>query len=539
MIKTLLKLRLSAFAHAMLNRSVNRGMSSLNGKKAKILLWAFLYLYIAGVFMVTFGGALYAIAMLAFSFDLEWFYFSMFVLLAFMMMFIGSIFTTKSQLFEAKDNEMLFSLPIRPRDIFISRMLSVLVINLLLEMIIVVPAIVVWILFGGEGGVLAWVFFAVTALLLPFFSFAVSGVFAWLLSLLNAKLKNTAWVTSVIYVFLFMGYFYLVSGMQERLLTGAFSGEAISKALRGIAPLYWFGASIANANVLQLLYSCLIYLIPFGIVFFVLSKSFSKICLGKSGVSLKKRVKTAHIARIRSPFGALLAREFKRLISSSTYLLNAGLGIPLSIVAVCALAVKGGDLELAMQMIDIGTEHFFGLIMILALCFLCGTCLFTAPSVSLEGKQLAQLRSLPVPTENVIRSKLAMHCLILMPTQLICSTVILFTMKLSLPIAISVLIVPQLYAIWTANIGMICGIHHPMLEWTNEAFAVKQGTAIWLSMLLSTFPAIALAAGAIALSFVSPWLSLAGFVLPLAAADLLSYRYLMHGGVKRFEAILA
>lgn len=54
---------------------------------------------------------------------LEWLYFAMFFLLDFGLIFIGSVFTAKAQLFEARDNELLSSMPIPPGYILTSRML--------------------------------------------------------------------------------------------------------------------------------------------------------------------------------------------------------------------------------------------------------------------------------------------------------------------------------------------------------------------------------------------------------------------------------
>lgn len=534
MIKTLLKLRFSSFIHALTRTGRRSTQQNTNGT-GRIVLYIILYAYVAVVFAFMFGTALLAFGSLSFASGNEWLFFSMYVLLAFLLMFIGSVFTTKSQLFEAKDNEMLLTLPIRPRDIFISRMASVLLLNFVFEMMVAIPAGIIWGMYGN-GGILSWVFFLITTLALPFFSFALSGVFAWLLSLLNAKIKNSTWVTTGLYLVFFMGYFYLISGMQDYLELFVMNGTDITAILQNIAPVYWFGSAIGNENVWHLLLSLLIYLVPFVIAYVVLSRSFMKICLIKPREKKVKHGKNTK-GKSHSMRTALLLREFKRLSSSSTYLLNAGLGVPLAIIAVAFVAIKRNDLFLLFGEFSAEIGNFFGFIMILALCVLNGTCLFTAPSVSLEGKNYGLLRSLPIPTEELLRAKLMMHYSIMSVTDLICSVIVLIAFPLSLPVALAVLIVPQLYSVWVANIGLVCGVCHPMLDWTNEAVAVKQGTAVMLTMLFGSLPAIVLGIGALVLSFVSPWLSLFALCAVIVTGDVLSYRYLMRGGVKRFESI--
>jgi ABC-2 type transport system permease protein len=68
----------------------------------------------------------------------------MFAVTNFAMMFIGSIFAAKAQLYEAKDNELLLSMPIPPSAILASRMLTLLLINLAFDLMIAVPAGIAW-----------------------------------------------------------------------------------------------------------------------------------------------------------------------------------------------------------------------------------------------------------------------------------------------------------------------------------------------------------------------------------------------------------
>ena len=535
MIKTLLALRFQAFLHQITNRSKKAGAEQ-HKRKGGVLLYLILYLYVLVVFGVLFGSSLLSVASIAFPMGQDWLFFTMYVLLAFIMMFIGSIFTTKSQLFEAKDNEFLLSMPIRPRDIFMSRMASLLLINFVLELAIFVPGVIIYGTYGSST-VLSWCFFVLTFLALPFFSFAVSGAFAWLLSLLNAKFRSSAWVTTALYLVLFFGYYYLISNFEKYLEYFMVSGTDFMGIMARIAPLYWFGSAIANANPLHLLYSLLIYLVPFILAFSVLSHSFLKICTTKPTAKRAKE-KGMGNARASTASKALLRREFKRLTSSQTYLLNCGFGILMMLLATGALAFKREQMLGILGLLPIRGDVLIGLGVVLLLCSISATCCFTAPSISLEGKCFSILRMLPVRTEEILFAKLKMHLLILLPTVGICSIVTLIVFPMSLPVALAVVLIPLLYNVWVANIGLIWGLRFPVLDWTNEAVAVKQGTAVLLAMLFASFPALLLGIGALALSFVTPWLSLALWIVATVAADVWSFRAIMRGGVARFEAIL-
>ena len=51
------------------------------------------------------------------------------------------MFTAKAQLFEARDNELLLSMPIKPSAILASRMVSLLLLNLGFELLVAIPAV--------------------------------------------------------------------------------------------------------------------------------------------------------------------------------------------------------------------------------------------------------------------------------------------------------------------------------------------------------------------------------------------------------------
>ena len=65
------------------------------------------------------------------SAGLGWLYFALAGILAVVLAVVGSVFLTQATLYEAKDNELLLSLPIPPSKILLARMLSLYVQNFL------------------------------------------------------------------------------------------------------------------------------------------------------------------------------------------------------------------------------------------------------------------------------------------------------------------------------------------------------------------------------------------------------------------------
>jgi ABC-2 type transport system permease protein len=122
-----------------------------------------------------------------------------------------------------------------------------------------------------------------------------------------------------------------------------------------------------------------------------------------------------------------------------------------------------------------------------------GLVLFTAPSVSLEGKSLWIARSMPVPTREVLRAKQNMNLWLTLPCVLFCSLAGLFVFRPGPAAAAGLVLLPAAFTVLSGNIGLIANLRHPNLSWINETQAVKQGMSVLLSMLVNW--GLALAAG--------------------------------------------
>ena len=204
MLKTLLRIRMAALLAAFTGQSRKRKSQT----KGKAVGYAFLMLYCFCAFVFLFYASFSQLAAAFFPAGLGWLYFAMFAIMAFALMFIGSVFTAKSQLFEAKDNELLLSMQY------------------------------------GETSGTGIAAFVVIVLALPLFSLAVSCLFAWLVSLVTSHMRNTTAVTMVISVVFMLAYFLFCFRMNSYVTQLAANGAAIAGALGSAAPLVWLGRAV-------------------------------------------------------------------------------------------------------------------------------------------------------------------------------------------------------------------------------------------------------------------------------------------------------
>ena len=509
MLKALLKVRLAAFGAYFTGASRSRRRQS---KVQKIGMLAVM-LYALAAFGMLFYTSFSAIAGIYAHEGFGWLYFAMYAIMAFALMVFGSVFTAKAQLYEAKDNELLLSMPIAPRAILASRMASLWLLNLIFGLVVAVPAALAW---------------AQPAL--DFFSLAVTSLLAWGLSLLASRLRRKSLVTVIGSVVFLGAYFAVIFRMNGYIEQLAQNGAAIAESLAGAKLLFWLGRAMAQGNALALLWSLLALLLPFALMYWVLDHSFIRIVTTKRGAAkIRYEEKTLETS---SPDRALVRREFRRLWASPTYLLNAGMGVLFLLVGAAALVIRrAAILDLAVQLPELAAS--VPVFLLLAICGMLGTTLFTPSSVSLEGKNLWILQSMPVSGCQVLLSKLRMADSLTLPTAAVagicCASV---TDRAPLVLAAGVL-----FARFVNLLGLREGVLHAKLDWTNEAQAVKQGWATMLTMLLCW--GVILATGALWLMWLAELVSaeafLLGFCAVFFALDALLLRWVKTTGAERFS----
>ena len=196
------------------------------GKKkpgtGKILLVAFVTLYVFAALIGTFAALFHSLLEPFFSAVIGWMYFAMLAFIVFGLCVVSTIFTASAQLFGAKDNELLLSMPIKPSAILISRLFVILTFEYIFAVIVAVPALVVW-FSGGYATVAGILFFIIDILLLPLMAMVVALLLAWLLGAVTSRLRYKNLITLALSVGFLLAYFYVFSNLQGYL------GELVSK----------------------------------------------------------------------------------------------------------------------------------------------------------------------------------------------------------------------------------------------------------------------------------------------------------------------
>jgi len=533
MLKTLLSVRLKALADSMLNR--RRGKKS-GGKGMKALL-IFLLIYCVVVFGGMFGFMFYGMYEPFGMLEMQWLYYAMAGVMGTMLCFVGSVFFTQSVIFDAKDNELLLSMPIPASVILGSRMSLLLLLNYAYSALFTIPCGVVRCILGPvtAGGVVQYV---LSALLLPLLPTALSCAVGWLIALIISRVRNKSFVTLVVSLVFLGAYMVVCFNMQsyiERLIA---NGAAIGAAIRRVLPMFYaMGLGVAGGDWGQTALFALWCVVPFAVMYALLSRSFVRIATMKRGSAKVKYV--ARSLRASSVRWALTRKELIHLGSSSAYMLNGCMGAVMSVALAALCVFRGRGFLQSVANIYAGGADITMYIMPFACvleCFTLAMNIISAPSISLEGKNLWTLQSAPVKAGDVLISKVLMHLIVCVPAALISSLLFVLALPMSPAEKLMMFLLPLVLTLFMALLGVIVNLRWPRFDYTNETAVIKQSASVTITMFSGWGVVLVPLLLYIFLlrKVIAPVTMMAAFAAVLAIACVVMYDYLTHRAEKAF-----
>ena len=462
---------------------------------------------------------------------LAWVYFAFFIVTASSLGCISTAFYAKSRLFEAKDNDFLLSLPIKPWMILFSRTISLYLFTFCLQALILLPVFVHYFTIVGIS-LLPVVFQLIFLFVLPLGTLAICSLLGWLIALLTSRVRSKNLLTVLFFVAFMVGYFLLIDKMNEYLLYFVANGEKVGDAMKKYLFPFWQAGLGATGDLLGFCTTCLLFFGAFAVVYFILSKTFYHIVTVKRGEKKWKYVEKK--SKDRSAGYALFSREFLRFFKNPMIVLNGALGSVFLLILPFILLFKP---DLYQQITQV--EEIKGLIALILCTIVCALSAFNAitnSSVSLEGETLWIVRSLPVSTKAIFFAKIALHVAVTALPALFCVIFLSVLCKLSVGICLLCVLTVFVFVFLCAQAGLAVNLKFPNLHWTNELTAVKQSVSVLITMFAS-IALIALCVGGYFLfgKYLASGVFLAIVCALFTALSVAIFVWLTKKGVKLFE----
>lgn len=533
MLKALFKKQLMEVNAWLIREKKSGKRRSTNGIVLMVLLYAAIFIGLGVVFF--FVGSMLCEPLV--TVGLGWLYFAMMALIAVMLGVFGSVFNTYATLYLAKDNTFLLSMPIPPGMILLVRLFGVWMWGLIYESIVFIPTLIVyWILvpFKGISGIFTMFSGIFLLLLLSLFVLILTCILGWVVAKISSRLKNKSLVTVLASLIFLFAYYYVYMRAYSILQNVLANADVIGEKIRGAAyPIYLMGRA-GEGDPLSLLLFALIIAVLFALTCFVLSHGFLKMATANRGTA-KKTFKEKAV-KGRGISGALFYKERSRFLSSPTYMLNCGLGTLFLIVMGVVALIKGGWLR--DLLIGMGADEWIPLLACAALCMLSAMNDVTAPSVSLEGKNLWLVQSYPVSPWQVLLAKLKLHLLITEIPTLFCGICMVIALRPGIYFCVMMVVLPMLFVLFSGSFGLAINLKTPNLNWTDETVPVKQSIGVMLTLFGGWL--IVLAFGGLYVlmrALLIPELFLLCVAFVLAAASTALLFWLKNRGTRIFETL--
>lgn len=529
MMRALLSVRFRALFAGLTRQGHRKKKASPGTTVLFIVLYLYLLAVICGVTSLTF----LTLVDIYHPLGLDWLYFAIAALASLGIAVFGSVFTTQSQLYDAKDNHLLLSMPVTPSAILISRMIPLLALNLLFSGVVFIPASVVYaVKVGFSFGLLATQLVTLTAVTV--LAQAIACLLGWLLHLLLSRMNKS--LASMLYMVVFLAvYFYVYSQASSILSAMAQNADQIAGTLRTwVWPLYAAGLGCLGGWGYLAAFAAIACAL-FAIVCVLLSRTFLRSATAQR--SRRRGRLDWNSTRSASPAQAIIGKEWRKFLGCPVYLTNMGLGILIT----AALPIAG--ILFRSKLLEITQHPMIAPMVPLLVCalisFTVSTMAISTPSVSLEGKNIWILKSMPISSKDILVCKLRFHCRATVPVAMVSGLILATVYGCGIVDILLTALVPGLLAVLCGLLGMVAGLKWARLDYISEAYPCKQSMSVMVSMFGTM--GVPLVLGIVYLFLLAPYISATIFLalcaLLLALACLGLYRVMVTWGCKKWEAL--
>lgn len=502
-------------------------------KKNKLKLFGFGFLLLLAGSIIPIYAYLYFYSMAPILYQmgtLDLLLGAMMAIASFIIMFT-SIYKVVGMIINCKDYNLLSALPISNKTIMISKWTMLYVTNLIITLLVMIPAVIVYSLYIPVGFAFYLLYF-LFAFLIPLIPLVIGCIIGILIQYISSLFKGKNIVSILLTFLLVLGVLYFSISIQteEQLVD---IGTMLTNMLNHIYPLTgMFIQAVAHYNWAMSALFIFINIAIFSLFIWFVSKQYQTL---NSLVKKHNTVTHYQLEKTKSStvFMTLLKKELKRYFSSTIYVTNTAMGIVLQTVGVIFLAFKGvSGLE---QMLSLpGISELLNGVLPLFICATISIGSTTAASISIEGKQLWIIKSLPVDIMTIFKAKIGVNLVLTIPLSLINIVILSFFFHLPIGQMIFMTVLTLVYIFFISLMGLIINLNFPVFDWMNEVQIVKQSVSSFISVFggMATFliPGyLFIRTGSMSILY--------GFLGIIILLTLLAYYYLKTVGTRIFNEL--
>jgi ABC-2 type transport system permease protein len=276
-----------------------------------------------------------------------------------------------------------------------------------------------------------------------------------------------------------MALSFSLNDTQVNPLTGQI--DVFANMTKYYLPFKWFNNAIYNNSILELLY----IIGSHGLLFIIYIYFIEKLAefTNKRGIRSNIKYKQKNISYQEKPVvRSIVEKEFKKFFNSTLYALNSGVGLVLMIVMSIASLFFKADIEAYFTQ-EFGFGLSAELLIIAIFAFMIGMTYTPAVSLSLEGKNLWILKSLPIKPFKVMYAKIIFNLILVLPIAVISLIMLGISLQISVLNILLLVILIISFATLTSFMQSVINLYLPKFDYNNDAEVVKQSAAALMALL--------------------------------------------------------
>lgn len=409
---------------------------------------------------------------------------SIFLMAVTIISFMEGIHKSQGILFEAKDNDLLFSLPIKKSQIITIRLIKLLLFQYIFNLMFILPAFAIYIYFENPG-----ISFYIISLFMTFFipiiPTIISCVLGYVIQMVSSKTKKRKLVqlllTSLLLI-LFLGFSSNSTKLVESLAEHALSVHDLLTKI--YYPIGAYTKLIEKFDLIIFIKLLLINTIPLCLFIVVGQKYYFRIISrlhNSYSSNSKKNIKITN--KINSPVVSLTKKELSRYFSSPVYIFNTSFGLIMMIVITIILGIKGQD-TLKILLSGYGVENNLSIeilyyYIIMALLMMTS---ISSSSISLEGKTISFTKTLPVDYKKIFISKILNCFVIEMPFVILSIVLFIIIFPVKIVYVLQLILLGMISVFYMGVFGLIVNLKYPKLNASSDTEVVKQSMSSMVSV---------------------------------------------------------
>ena len=519
-------------------------IKSKKNRKSAILL----PIFIAGYLMFMIWGSANTLFEKLAPMHIGYILLSLFVFGISLMTFIEGIYKSGSLIFNCKDDNLLLSLPIKRRIVLFVRIFKFYIFELMFNSLFLLPIMIAYIRWADT---INWTYYLtsiIMLLILPIIPIVISCFIGVVTTSISSRFKYKNIVQIILSMTIIIGILlisYNTENVMEYLAKHATSiNDLITKIYY---PAGVYAKLVTEFKFIDLIIFILNNICIFIVSIYILSKFYFKVNSRMKKVARGKSIDISSLPiKLSSQTNSLIKKELNTFFKTPVLIINSGFALVLFLIAVFIIPFKfesimpfltseDGGLGLAKELI---TSNMSILILLL-ISFTAYLTSITNSLISLEGKNINILKSLPIKVKTILISKIYACLIITSPILLFGCIILCIKFKIKLLETIILLILSILIPLVSHFIGIIINLKYPKLNFENSTEVVKQSTSSFISVMLGMLLLIiSVVIITNIIGKINAMLLLIVISLIYIVIDILLYLYLIKKGVKDFNRLI-